>query len=64
MRSHWPQVRTGHLDKLPEPARLFADACDVVADIMCGMKAIGGSVGLSPASGVRTAAPGWMPQEP
>ncbi|MEV1019984.1 DUF6531 domain-containing protein [Streptomyces sp. NPDC050264] len=35
---HWDQVRTGHLEKLPELARLLADACDVLADIIFGMK--------------------------
>ncbi|MEU2441339.1 nucleic acid/nucleotide deaminase domain-containing protein [Streptomyces rubradiris] len=55
MEKHWSQVKAGHLDKLPELARLFADACDVVADIIFGMKrkaevelaAMAGSVGLS-----------------
>ncbi|CAL2068025.1 conserved protein of unknown function [Streptomyces murinus] len=55
MQSHWNQVKTGHLDKIPELARLFADACDVVADIIFGMKTkaeaelafMAGSVGLS-----------------
>ncbi|GAA2339563.1 DNA/RNA non-specific endonuclease [Streptomyces kunmingensis] len=35
---HWDQVKTSHLEKLPELARLFADACDVLADIIFGMK--------------------------
>nr|WP_239091820.1 DUF6531 domain-containing protein [Streptomyces sp. SID14478] len=35
---HWDQVRTRQLEKLPELARLFADACDVLADIVFGMK--------------------------
>ncbi|MFF4692187.1 DUF6531 domain-containing protein [Streptomyces sp. NPDC001307] len=55
MQSHWNQVKAGHLDKIPELARLFADACDVVADIIFGMKTkaeaelavMAGSVGLS-----------------
>ncbi|MFE1881957.1 WXG100-like domain-containing protein [Streptomyces diastatochromogenes] len=55
MQSHWSQVKAGHLDKIPELARLFADACDVVADIIFGMKTkaeaelaiMAGSVGLS-----------------
>ncbi|WP_018543743.1 nucleic acid/nucleotide deaminase domain-containing protein [Streptomyces sp. LaPpAH-108] len=38
MEKHWNQVKAGHLDKIPELARLFADACDVVADIIFGMK--------------------------
>ncbi|MGQ5640319.1 MULTISPECIES: hypothetical protein [unclassified Streptomyces] len=38
MQTHWNQVKAGHLDKIPELARLFADACDVVADIIFGMK--------------------------
>uniref|UniRef100_UPI000AE9E72E WXG100-like domain-containing protein n=1 Tax=Streptomyces acidiscabies TaxID=42234 RepID=UPI000AE9E72E len=38
MERHWGQVKAGHLEKLPELARLFADACDVLADIVFGMK--------------------------
>jgi RHS repeat-associated protein len=55
IEKHWDKVKTGHLDKVPELARLFADACDVVADIIFGMKTkaeaelavMAGSVGLS-----------------
>ncbi|WP_433451774.1 nucleic acid/nucleotide deaminase domain-containing protein [Streptomyces sp. CA-142005] len=55
MQTHWNQVKAGHLDKIPELARLFADALDVVADIIFGMKTkaeaelavMAGSVGLS-----------------
>ncbi|QKW28790.1 hypothetical protein HUT11_23810 [Streptomyces seoulensis] len=55
MEKHWGQVKAGHLDKIPELARLFADACDVVADVIFGMKTkaeaelafMAGSVGLS-----------------
>lgn len=55
MEKHWSQVKAGHLDKIPELARLFADACDVVADVIFGMKTkaeaelavMAGSVGLS-----------------
>ncbi|MEU6774795.1 RHS repeat-associated core domain-containing protein [Streptomyces sp. NPDC046759] len=55
MQTHWAQVKAGHLDKIPELARLFAEACDVVADIIFGMKTkaeaelavMAGSVGLS-----------------
>ncbi|GAQ57514.1 DUF6531 domain-containing protein [Streptomyces acidiscabies] len=55
MERHWGQVKAGHLEKLPELARLFADACDVLADIVFGMKTkaeaelaiMAGSVGLS-----------------
>ncbi|MFR9790606.1 RHS repeat-associated core domain-containing protein [Streptomyces sp. MB22_4] len=55
MQAHWSQVKASHLDKVPELARLFADACDVVADIIFGMKTkaeaelavMAGSVGLS-----------------
>ncbi|SED49807.1 RHS repeat-associated core domain-containing protein [Streptomyces sp. 2231.1] len=55
MEKHWSHVKTGHLDKIPELARLFADACDVVADVIFGMKTkaeaelaiMAGSVGLS-----------------
>ncbi|MEW2129057.1 nucleic acid/nucleotide deaminase domain-containing protein [Streptomyces sp. NPDC005435] len=38
MRKHWSHVKAGHLDKLPEVARLFADACDGVGQIIRGMK--------------------------
>ncbi|MFK0117201.1 DUF6531 domain-containing protein [Streptomyces sp. NPDC090994] len=38
LQEHWGMVRSGHLEKVPEIARLFADACDVVADIIYGMK--------------------------
>ncbi|MEW2510465.1 RHS repeat-associated core domain-containing protein [Streptomyces sp. NPDC046870] len=38
MEKHWSHVKAGHLEKVPEIARLFADACDVVADIIFGMK--------------------------
>ncbi|MEU1710226.1 nucleic acid/nucleotide deaminase domain-containing protein [Streptomyces sp. NPDC005706] len=55
MQKHWAQVKAGHLDKIPELARLFADACDVVADIIFGMKTkaeaelaiMAGSLGIS-----------------
>ncbi|MEU0333999.1 nucleic acid/nucleotide deaminase domain-containing protein [Streptomyces sp. NPDC006193] len=55
MERHWSHVKAGHLDKVPELARLFADACDIVADIIFGMKrkaeaelaVMAGSVGLS-----------------
>ncbi|MGW4198161.1 nucleic acid/nucleotide deaminase domain-containing protein [Streptomyces sp. NPDC005004] len=55
MEKHWNQVKAGHLDKIPELARLFADACDVVADIIFGMKTkaeaelvvMAGSLGIS-----------------
>ena len=38
MEKHWNQVKASHLEKLPELARLFASACDVLADIIFGMK--------------------------
>ncbi|MFJ9869924.1 DUF6531 domain-containing protein [Streptomyces sp. NPDC101165] len=38
MEKHWSHVKAGHLEKVPEIARLFADACDVVADVIFGMK--------------------------
>jgi hypothetical protein len=38
MEKHWGRVKASHLDKLPELARVFADACDVLADIIFGMK--------------------------
>ncbi|MFJ8544979.1 hypothetical protein ACIRFH_23675 [Streptomyces sp. NPDC093586] len=55
LEKHWSHVKSGHLEKLPELARLFADACDVLADIVFGMKRkaeaelaiMAGSVGLS-----------------
>ncbi|MFJ9039099.1 nucleic acid/nucleotide deaminase domain-containing protein [Streptomyces sp. NPDC102406] len=55
MEKHWNQVKGSHLEKLPELARLFADACDVLADIIFGMKTkaeielavMAGSVGVS-----------------
>ncbi|MYQ46650.1 hypothetical protein GTW40_16570 [Streptomyces sp. SID4985] len=55
MEKHWAQVKAGHLDKIPELARLFADACDIVADIIFGMKTkaeaelvvMAGSLGIS-----------------
>ncbi|WP_328541835.1 DUF6531 domain-containing protein [Streptomyces sp. NBC_00371] len=55
MEKHWNQVKASHLEKLPELARLFADACDVLAEIIEWMKhkaeaelaIMAGSVGLS-----------------
>ncbi|MFH9677387.1 RHS repeat-associated core domain-containing protein [Streptomyces sp. NPDC017405] len=55
MNKHWNQVKAGHLEKMPELARLFADACDALADIIFWMKrkaeteltVMAGSVGLS-----------------
>ncbi|MCD7438244.1 hypothetical protein K4B79_08370 [Streptomyces lincolnensis] len=38
MQKHWSHVKAGHLDKIPELARLFADACDGVGQIIRGMK--------------------------
>ncbi|MFJ9038485.1 nucleic acid/nucleotide deaminase domain-containing protein [Streptomyces sp. NPDC102406] len=38
MQKHWSHVKTGHLEKIPEVARLFADACDGVGEIIRGMK--------------------------
>lgn len=38
LQEHWNMVKSGHLEKVPEIARLFADACDVVAEIIWGMK--------------------------
>ncbi|MFD6532755.1 nucleic acid/nucleotide deaminase domain-containing protein [Streptomyces sp. NPDC060184] len=38
MEQHWKKVRTSHLDKLPELARLLADACDILADIIFALK--------------------------
>ncbi|MEV3859502.1 DUF6531 domain-containing protein [Streptomyces sp. NPDC050095] len=55
MEQHWNQIKASHLEKLPELARLFADACDILADIIFGMKtkaeielgAMAASVGIS-----------------
>ncbi|MGM9440205.1 DUF6531 domain-containing protein [Streptomyces murinus] len=55
MEKHWGLVKARHLEKLPELARLFADACDVLADVIYGMKVkaeaelalMAGSVGVS-----------------
>ncbi|MGY1580075.1 RHS repeat-associated core domain-containing protein [Streptomyces sp. MN13] len=55
VEKHWSHVKAGHLDQIPELARLFAEACDVVADIIYGMKVkaeaelavMAGSLGLS-----------------
>ncbi|MEV2212078.1 nucleic acid/nucleotide deaminase domain-containing protein [Streptomyces sp. NPDC050997] len=38
MQKHWSHVKIGHLEKIPEVARLFADACDGVGQIIRGMK--------------------------
>ncbi|MEU9334406.1 nucleic acid/nucleotide deaminase domain-containing protein [Streptomyces sp. NPDC048290] len=38
MRKHWTHVKAGHLEKLPQVARLFADACDGVGQVIRGMK--------------------------
>ncbi|MFF0158917.1 nucleic acid/nucleotide deaminase domain-containing protein [Streptomyces sp. NPDC005263] len=38
MQKHWSYVKTGHLEKIPEVARLLADACDGVGQIIRGMK--------------------------
>nr|WP_167358906.1 HYD1 signature containing ADP-ribosyltransferase family protein [Streptomyces curacoi] len=38
LQEHWGKVKTSHLEQLPEVARLFADAMDVVADVIYGMK--------------------------
>ncbi|MBJ6636842.1 type IV secretion protein Rhs [Streptomyces sp. DHE7-1] len=55
MEKHWSQVKASHLEKLPELARLFADACDALAEIIFWMKTkaeaelavMAASVGLS-----------------
>ncbi|CAL9469474.1 hypothetical protein SUDANB6_02807 [Streptomyces sp. enrichment culture] len=55
LREHWDKVKASHLDQLPEAARLFADAMDVVADVIYGMKvkaeieigAMAASIGIS-----------------
>jgi hypothetical protein len=52
---HWNRVKASHLEKLPELARLFADACDALAEIIFWMKTkveaelavMAGSVALS-----------------
>ncbi|RZU45494.1 RHS repeat-associated protein [Streptomyces sp. BK022] len=38
IEKHWDRVKAGQLEKLPQLARLFADACDVLAEIIWGMK--------------------------
>nr|WP_308297195.1 MULTISPECIES: DUF6531 domain-containing protein [unclassified Streptomyces] len=38
LQEHWGKVKSSHLEQLPEVARLFADAMDVVADVIYGMK--------------------------
>ncbi|MFE4757314.1 DUF6531 domain-containing protein [Streptomyces mirabilis] len=38
LEKHWGKVKAGHLNELPKLARMFADACDVVADVVFGMK--------------------------
>ncbi|MFC7308465.1 DNA/RNA non-specific endonuclease [Streptomyces monticola] len=38
LQEHWGKVKGSHLEQLPEVARLFADAMDVVADLIYGMK--------------------------
>lgn len=38
LQAHWSTVRSAHLDQVPEIVRLFADACDVIADIIEGLK--------------------------
>ncbi|SDO37632.1 hypothetical protein SAMN04487981_110162 [Streptomyces sp. cf386] len=38
LQEHWGMVKSSHLEQLPEAARLFADAMDVVADVIYGMK--------------------------
>lgn len=38
LEEHWSKVKSSHLDEVPNIARLFADSCDVVADIIFGMK--------------------------
>ncbi|MFE1952530.1 DUF6531 domain-containing protein [Streptomyces sp. NPDC059524] len=55
MEKHWNKIKASHLEKLPELARLFADACDTLAEIIEWMKhkaeaelaIMAGSVGLS-----------------
>ncbi|MDC0765485.1 RHS repeat-associated core domain-containing protein [Streptomyces sp. HD] len=55
LQEHWDKVKSSHLEQLPEVARLFADAMDVVADVIYGMKikaevelgAMAASVGIS-----------------
>ncbi|MFI6007975.1 DUF6531 domain-containing protein [Streptomyces sp. NPDC051243] len=38
LSEHWGKVRSSHLEQVPEVTRLFATACDVVADVIYGMK--------------------------
>jgi RHS repeat-associated protein len=55
LQEYWGKVKGSHLDEVPNLARLFANACDVVADIIFGMKtkaeielgAMAASIGIS-----------------
>ncbi|MFI5553993.1 DUF6531 domain-containing protein [Streptomyces sp. NPDC051738] len=38
LQAHWNTVKSSHLDQVPEVVRLFAEACDVIADIIEGLK--------------------------
>jgi Domain of unknown function (DUF6531) len=38
LQAHWSTVKSSHLDQVPEVVCLFADACDVIADIIDGLK--------------------------
>lgn len=38
LQAHWSTVKFSHLEQVPEIARFFADACDVIADVIEGLK--------------------------
>ncbi|MEV5881782.1 DUF6531 domain-containing protein [Streptomyces sp. NPDC052020] len=38
LAEHWGKVKSSHLEQVPQAARTFATACDVVADVIYGMK--------------------------
>ncbi|QNS02252.1 DUF6531 domain-containing protein [Streptomyces xanthii] len=38
MEKHWSYVRSSHLEKIPEVARIFASVCDRIHDIVVAMK--------------------------
>lgn len=38
LEGHWSKVKKGHLEEVPKVAKAFADALDVIADIIFGMK--------------------------
>ncbi len=63
LQQHWSKVKTSHLDEIPAVARVFATACDTVAEVVFWLKrkaeiemgymaaSIGIAVGLSVVTG-------------